>query len=108
MPSDASEYQQLSAPQSTLKSEATDESTCTPDTIRSPIWTGGSGCYVGPDASPPRAARGAGVPNQPKTPLKRLRCDEALWDRFGELAEPVAGAAAVSTSPAVPTTALAV
>ena len=28
------------------------------------------------------------VPNQPKTPLKRLRCDDALWDRFGELAEP--------------------
>jgi hypothetical protein len=28
------------------------------------------------------------VPNQPKTPLKRLRCDDVLWDRFGEVAEP--------------------
>lgn len=32
--------------------------------------------------------REVNVPNQPKTPLKRLRCDDALWDRFGELAEP--------------------
>jgi hypothetical protein len=32
--------------------------------------------------------REVNVPNQPKTPLKRLRCDDALWDRFGALAEP--------------------
>ena len=28
------------------------------------------------------------MPNQPRTPLKRFRCDDDLWIRFGELATP--------------------
>ena len=28
------------------------------------------------------------MPNQPKTPLKRVRVDDDLWDRFGEMAKP--------------------
>ena len=28
------------------------------------------------------------MPNQPKTPLKRMRVDDDLWSQFGELAAP--------------------
>jgi hypothetical protein len=28
------------------------------------------------------------MPNQPKTPLRRLRVDEELWEAFGIVAEP--------------------
>jgi hypothetical protein len=28
------------------------------------------------------------VPNQPKTPLRRLRVDDDLWEEFGAAAEP--------------------
>jgi hypothetical protein len=28
------------------------------------------------------------MPNQPKTPLRRVRVDEELWEEFGDLALP--------------------
>lgn len=28
------------------------------------------------------------VPNQPKTPLRRLRVDDELWEEFGQVADP--------------------